>query len=135
MFDAKVASNGTKVPEASLNLTSTTESMFVFVIASLLSNRTLSLNDIVGFKVEATFVAEFKGRKVTVGAVESGPTSSVPSAVKLSKRLFPPVPPLTAVNSTLSLKLGLLSAALIDEKSKVANPGSPLFGVTFAKKV
>ena len=93
MFDAKVASNGTKVPEASFNLTSTTESIFVFVIASLLSNRTLSLNDIVGFIEAITFDAPFKGRKVTVGVVMSEPERRVPSAVKLSKRLLPAVPP------------------------------------------
>jgi hypothetical protein len=37
-------------------------------------------------------------------------------------------------NSTLSLKLALLSAAAIAEKSKVANAGSPLFGRIVVKK-
>ena len=75
------------------NLSSTTASIFVFVIASLLSNLTLSLKAIVGFTFRTTFVAEFKGEKVTVGAVVSEPERRVPSAVKLSKRLFPTVPP------------------------------------------
>ena len=90
---------------------------------------------IVGFTVLATFVEEFKGVKVAIGEVTSELTSRVPSVVKLSKRLLPAVPPAPDWNSTLSLKLGLLSAALIDEKSKVANPGSPLFGVILVKKV
>ena len=93
VFDAKVASNETKAPAASLSLNSITASIFSFVIALLSSNLTFSSKVRVGFVVALTFIAPCKGRKATVGAVVSPPTTTVPSAVKLSKRLFPTVPP------------------------------------------
>ena len=93
VFEAKVASNETKAPVELASLSSTTASIFEFVIALLSSNLTFSSKVRVGFVVVLTLVAPCKGRKATVGAVVSPPTTTVPSAVKLSKRLFPAVPP------------------------------------------
>jgi hypothetical protein len=52
-----------------------------------------SLKEIVGIILVATLVALFTGENVATGAMISGPTKVVPSKVKLSNRLLPPVPP------------------------------------------
>ena len=128
-----VASNGTKVPVALFNRNSIKASTLVLLIAELSIKRMFSLKFIVRLLVVATLVAAFIGLKVTDGAMVSGPPNVVPSTVKLSKRLFPTVPPEPCENSTFSLKFGLLFAPVIEVKSKVAKAGSPLFGITVVK--
>jgi len=91
---AKVASKGTKAPEALPNLNSTAASILAFEIPSLFNNLTFSLKAIVGFTFETTLLAPFAGIIVAIGAIVSGPLLKLaPSAVKLSNRLFPTKPP------------------------------------------
>ena len=95
------------------------------------------------FSLKAIFITgvvliltlELVGVNATVGAAVSGAAETTPSTVKLSKRLFPAVLPGAAENSTFNLKLALLSAAAIAEKSKLTKAGSPLFGVTVCNNV
>ena len=128
-----VASNGTLVPDALLNRNSIKASTFVFVMALLSINRTASLKLIVGLVVVAIFTAALAGTIVAVGGDVSPPPKVVPSKVKLSKRLFPTVPPAPCANSTFNLKFALLFAPVIEDKSKVVNAGLASLIVTDVK--
>ena len=130
-----VAVKGTSFPEALSSLNTIKEAALLLLRSESSTNRTASLKVRVGFTVADTFTAPLAGTKTVVGAVVSGAADGWPSKVKLSKRLLPTVPPEPCMNSTFSLKFGLLSVVGIAVKSSVAKAGSPLLGVILVKKV